>query len=181
MAHKHLTLEQRMKIKELLDSGFKKTEIAKILNIHKATIYREIERGSKNGMYNPDYSEERYRKQLSKRGSQPLLSLNLDLAEYIARLILEEKLSPAQVICKLQERDDLEAVPKSRNTIYSAIDNGLIPGVTRENLNSDITTVFNDGKIHISKWVRVLMDIKDGDELHFEVIGDKLIFSKNIE
>lgn len=179
--YKHLTPEQRLKIKELLDAGCKKTEIARALNVHNATIYREIERGNENGIYNPNYSEERYRQQLFRKGAQPLLSINPELAEYIAKLILEEKLSPAQIICKLSEKKGFDVVPKSRNTIYSAIDAGLIPGVTRENLNTDVTTVFNDGTIHISKWVRSLMDINDGDELHFEVIGDKLIFSKNIE
>lgn len=57
-------------------------------------------------------------------------------------------------------------------------DNGLIPGVTRENLNSDITTVFNDEQIHIAKWVRNALKIKDGDKLSFEVVNNKIIFSK---
>lgn len=149
--YNHLTTEQRMKIKELLDNGFKKAEIARALNVHNATVYREIERGSENGVYNPDYSEERYRQQLFRKGTQPLLSMNPDLAEYIAKLVLADKLSPAQIIYKLNKKKEFGTIPKSRNTIYSAIDNGLIPGVTRENLNSDITTVFNNGTIHISK------------------------------
>ena len=39
-------------------------------------------------------------------------------------------------------------------------------------------TVFSDGQICIPKWGRNLLDIADGDKLHFEVIENKLIFSK---
>ena len=92
-------------------------------------------------------------------------------------LILEEKLSPAKIIDRLQE-EKWSTAPKARATIYSAIDGGLIPGVTRESLNSYVTTMFNDGQIHIAKWVRNALDLNDGDELLFEVVDNKIIFTK---
>lgn len=174
----HLTLKQRMQIKEMLDAGYRKTDIAKALGIHNATIYREIERGSINGKYNPNFSEETYRRQLLGKGSKPILSLDPELAEYIAQLILIEKLSPAQIVDVLRSSKRFEKYPKSRNTIYNAIDDGLIPGVTRNDLHSDTTTVFGGGNIHVAKWVRDILDIKDGDELNFEIIDGKLVFSK---
>ena len=94
----------------------------------------------------------------------------------IAKELLYKKY--AKIINMLQENPKYAVVPKSSATIYNAIDNGLIPGVTRENLNSDITTVFNDGQIHIAKWVRNALKIKDGDKLSFEVVNNKIIFSK---
>ena len=51
-------------------------------------------------------------------------------------------------------------------------------GVTRESLNSYVTTMFNDGQIHIAKWVRNALDLNDGDELLFEVVDNKIIFTK---
>jgi len=54
----------------------------------------------------------------------------------------------------------------------------LIPGVTRESLNSYVTTMFSDGQIHIAKWVRNALDLNDGDELLFEVVDNKIIFTK---
>lgn len=72
----------------------------------------------------------------------------------------------------------MEHCPKARATIYSAIDDGLIPGVTRESLNSYVTTMFSDGQIHIAKWVRNALDLNDGDELLFEVVDNKIIFTK---
>ena len=46
--YNHLSYEQRLRIKELLDKGTKKVDIARALGIHNATIYREIDRGSIN-------------------------------------------------------------------------------------------------------------------------------------
>ena len=134
----HLKFTQRKKIKERLDIGIKKTEIAHSLGVHTATIYREIERGSVDGRYDPDYAENIYKRQLSEKGMQPLCIISPELAEYIAKLILDEGRSPAKIINMLQENPKYAVVPKSSATIYNAIDNGLIPGVTRENLNSDI-------------------------------------------
>lgn len=54
----------------------------------------------------------------------------------------------------------------------------MIPGVTRESLNSYVTTMFSDGQIHIAKWVRNALDLNDGDELLFEVVDNKIIFTK---
>ena len=44
--------------------------------------------------------------------------------------------------------------------------------------NSYVTTMFNDGQIHIAKWVRNALDLNDGDELLFEVVDNKIIFTK---
>ena len=38
--------------------------------------------------------------------------------------------------------------------------------------------MFNDGQIHIAKWVRNALDLNDGDELLFEVVDNKIIFTK---
>lgn len=176
---RHLTLKQRMQIKEMLDDGYRKADIAKALGIHNTTIYREIERGSINGEYNPNFSEESYKRQLLGKGAKPILSLDPELAEYIAQLILIEKLSPARIVDVLQSSKKFERYPKSRITIYNAIDNGLIPGVTRNDLHSDTTTVFGDGNIHVAKWVRDILDIKDGDELNFKIVDGTLVFRKS--
>lgn len=76
------------------------------------------------------------------------------------------------------QEEKWSTAPKAQATIYSAIDGGLIPGVTRESLNSYVTTMFNDGQIHIAKWVRNALDLNDGDELLFEVVDNKIIFTK---
>ena len=35
--------------------------------------------------------------------------------------------------------------------------------------------MFNDGQIHIAKWVRNALDLNDGDELLFEVVVISLV------
>ena len=66
--YNHLSYEQRLRIKELLDKGTKKVDIARALSIHNATIYREIDRDSINGIYDPDHAEKQYRGHLSEKG-----------------------------------------------------------------------------------------------------------------
>lgn len=178
---KHLTYEQRVKIKELLDGGYAKTEIARVLGIHNATIYREIERGSVNGQYDPDYSENLYKQQLPKKGPKPILAADSELSKYIAKLILEDNLSLVQIVDLMQKETRFESFPKSRTTIYHAIDKGLIPGVTRDCLKPDTTTVFSGGQIHIAKWVQDSLNIRDGDKLCFNVVDGKLIFEIDSE
>lgn len=52
---KHLTLEQRYALKAYLECDKTKSEAAKLLGIHKSTVYREVKRNSsKRGNYNPD-------------------------------------------------------------------------------------------------------------------------------
>ena len=175
---KHLTRAQRIELKKMLDSGDKKAAIASALGVCRGTVYNEIKRGTINGRYEPDYSEKRYRQFLSEKGRDPILSLNSELADYIATLILKEHKSPEQIMNQLQSDDKFKSIFSSVNTLYNAIDRGLIPEVTRESLNPKTTTVFSDGTLHIAKWIKDSLDIKDGDVLHIEVKNNKLIFTK---
>lgn len=174
----HLTKAQRIQLKEMLDAGVKKPEIALALGVCRSTIYNEIKRGTQNGRYEPEYSEERYRKILSEKGREPIFSLNPELADYISKLILKDHKSPEQIMRQLRNNEKFKSVFTSVNTIYNAIDRGLVPEVSRESLKSNTTTVFNDGQIHIAKWAKELLGIKDGDVLHIEVENNKLIFKK---
>lgn len=38
--------------------------------------------------------------------------------------------------------------------------------------------MFSDGQIHVAKWVRNALDLNDRDELLFEVVDNKIIFTK---
>ena len=53
MSHKYFTINERNKLEVLLKENYKISEIAKILNRHRATIYREIKR------INGEYSSEK--------------------------------------------------------------------------------------------------------------------------
>ena len=82
---------------------------------------------------------------------------------------------------RLKEDGYTEVLTKT--TIYSAIDRGLIPNVTREILYTRNATVFSDGMIHLPKWVREKLSINDGDNLSiresfeiYNLISPLLIF-----
>lgn len=176
--YKHMTYEQRKELKRLLDTGCSKSAIAENLGVHLATVYREIRRGEVDGVYDPEYSENTYQEMLNERGSNSVIDWSNELRLFISTLILDEKLSLAEVVERLRECNNFKSYPTSRNTLYTAIDNGMIPGVTRENLRSDTTVVFSNGLIHIAKWIKEELDIQDGDELRVEVQADKIIYSK---
>ena len=52
MSHKYFTINERNKLEVLLKENYKISKIAKILNRHRTTIYREIKR------INGEYSSE---------------------------------------------------------------------------------------------------------------------------
>lgn len=174
----HINYEQRLRIQKLWNEGHSKTEISQLLGFNYSSIDRELKRGSVNGKYNADYSQNLYRQNLSIKGPAAIISSAPELGEYIAKLILEERLSLSQIVERLDYEGSFKDYPKSRSTLYSAIDNGLIPGVNRDSLKSDETTVFNNGTIHLAKWVRQELLIEDGDILRFEVVDGKIVFTK---
>lgn len=59
--YRHLTVEDRIRLYELLMKGTPLIEIAKELGFHKATTYRELERNSGPDGYRPDWASQSYR------------------------------------------------------------------------------------------------------------------------
>lgn len=175
----HLTYEQRLKIKQLLNLDSSKQAIADCMGVHISTIYREIARGNCNGQYDPDYAEKQYQANLKEKGHLPLLDENPELAEYIADMILLKKLSPEKIVEILKQENKFTKIPCSKETIYKNIDEGKIPGVTRDSLRKKDSRIFSNGQIIIPKWVLEKLDLKDGDELHLEVSDEgKIIYQK---
>lgn len=177
--YKHLDLQQRIQIKEMLGERCSIAKIAKTLGYHQATIYRELERNTTNGIYNPYQAQSLYDKKLKEKGPAEKLS-NPELAKYISDLILVKHLSLEKIVFLLAEDNHgFSDVPQSTTTIYSAIDKGMIPGVTRETLQTKYSTVFSNGQICIPKWVLDRLDIKDGDVLLLEITKkNEIIFKK---
>jgi len=173
-----LTYEQRLQIKKSLDADISKRVIADEIGVHHSTIYREIERGSVNGIYDPDFAEQQYQEKMAEKGPTAILTANPELASYIATLILNERLSPDKIIKTLKNDKKYKNISLSRETIYHSIDAGLIPNVTKESLRSTSSTVFNGGYIAIPKWVLEQLNIKDGDILHLEITDNNEIIYK---
>ena len=166
--YSQLSYYQKLHLKEMLENGVPKVKMAEKLHVGRTTIFNEIKRGTINGVYDPEYSEE---KRYSTVKVKPMVSSDERLAEYIAKLILEKHMSPEAIVKHLKEEThEFEKYPSSPVTIYSAIDDGLIPNVTREDLNSnknpDVMTVYSDG-IHFPAKVKTKLGIKNGDRYRF--------------
>lgn len=170
---KHLSIEKRILLKQYLEQGFSKVYIAKLLGVHHSTIYRELKRGFLNGEYSPIFAANDYEKQSINKSKNALLIKDKDLAVKIADLILNEKLSPSLVIKRLKELGYNK--PSSPQTIYSAIDKGLIPNVTRNDLKVEYTKLFSKGLIQIPKWIRNELNLKDGDTVHIKIENNKIL------
>ena len=99
----HLTYDQRLAIKQMLERGNSKKEIAESIGVHTSTIYREIDRGTVNGHYDPTAAEEAYQEKLAEKGPTAVLEENPELANYIAKLILNQKLSPEKIVNVVKE------------------------------------------------------------------------------
>ena len=170
--YSQMSYYQRLRLKEMLDKNYSKVRMAEQLGVHRSTIFNELKRGSINGVYDPDYAEERAINKSMNGGEKSILERDKRLAAYISRLILDDHLSPEAVTEYLKEADhEFTEYPSSPVTIYTAIDRGLIPDVSRDNLNvhidMDIVAVAAGG-IRLPKWLREKMKIKNGDRIKFE-------------
>lgn len=94
---KHLTVKQRYALKAYLKCNKSKSEIAKLLNVDRSTIYRELRRNSrKRGSYDPDFAEE----QAKERKDRLCTYRKFDVAmqKRIDHWIKEEQWSPEQIV-----------------------------------------------------------------------------------
>jgi len=177
---KQLTYEKRLEIKRLLDSDTKMSAraISDVIGVHHSTVSREIQKGMVDGAYNPEYAEQQAQLTRAEKGRVPILEAEPELAAHIANMILTDHLSPEKIVNIIREDSKYENV--SINTIYNAIDNRLLPGVTRESLRSYSSTIFSGGQIVIPKWVMEQLNLKDGDILQFEISdNNEIIYKKS--
>jgi len=172
---KHLSHDQRVEIKSMLDRGLSTIEIAKYLCVNRGTIYREIQRGDNGDGYDPDYAESRYQANLREKGPERIVLEHPALAQYISDCILIEKLSPERIEERIKADKRFQNSTISKFSIYNAIYDGLIPGVTKETLRSDTAKMFSGGNLIIPTWMREEYGFKDGDIFHIEVTSDKRI------
>lgn len=114
---KHLTLCQRYKIEALLALNFNKSQIADQVNVHRATIGRELNRNSLNKkFYDADLAHKLYIASKQQAGSRPKKPV-IEIHQQIKKR-LELQFSPEQICGQL----DLEQKPRhSHTSIYKLI------------------------------------------------------------
>ena len=180
---KRISFSERKDIEKLLKDGWRVVDIAKKMNRSHQSIYREIKRGGSCSAYNAEYAQQNYAKRNAGNGRKPLLEIDKELAQYISKLILEDSLSPVEILKRLRA-ENYPDVPLSRNTIYYAIYNGLIPSVSRDTLlqkhKTKKTHMFSNGLIKIPKWICKELNLQDNEDLDIDVIDGTVVIKKSI-
>lgn len=157
---KHFTKKERLQLKHLLDQGTTVSNIALQMEKGERTIYYEIRKGKdENGIYDPQRAQDIAEK-TAQKGNAGKLEINKALAEKISHMILDEHMSPKEIVMQLENMGEHLVI----GTIYSSIDTGLIPGVSWDSYyRSRIIRVFK-GAVTIPQYIRQKCRIKDGDE-----------------
>ena len=105
---KHLTLNDRFMLKRLLDKGYKKKQIADILNCHINTITNELKRICKNTRnykeYNPGLADEAYRNKLKEKGKEYKVLQDENLLNFLTQKISVENILQKLAYSKLREK-----------------------------------------------------------------------------
>ena len=173
---KNITADQKRQIQCLLEAGYEKKIVAKMLEINCSSIYKELQRGLLNGKYNAEYSIGKSLKARKNKGKKPKFVIDKNLANLISDLILREHLS----IIQIREKCKKEGIEcPSRTALYRSIDDGLIPNVTRKSLRPKTTTMFSNGLIQIPRYIREELKLNDKDEFIIEIHNNQILITKD--
>ena len=138
---KHLTREERIVIERMSRGGRPPRDIAGVLGRHQRTIERELMRGRvrhldyelrEKYVYSSDRAQDLYDLNASAKGPGLKLGSNYELAEFVRCRIVEHKEAP-DVVSHRMRQAGMEGFVCTK-TLYSYIDQGVIPGVSNESL-----------------------------------------------
>ena len=138
---KHLTWNDRLTIERMLLDGSSKQAIANAVGCCVRTIYYEVKRARythlnhrtwiQEDRYNPDGAQKKYDAMLATKGATAKVLLDDEYRKAIADLILNKDYSPQAAMFKVNKDGCKYKVRvTSANTIYRAIRQGYIEGVT---------------------------------------------------
>ena len=139
----HLKESERYKIEVLLADRKKVVEIAKLLRRNKATIYREIKRGSvarlqydltEKTTYRAHVGQAEY-ELLGRNKERPLkIGRDKDLEAYIRVKLVEERFSPDAIIGEIKVSGRKFTGMICTKTLYNYIDKGIFSGISNGDL-----------------------------------------------
>ena len=141
--YKHFTERERYKLEGYLEAELTANEIAKRLNKHKATIYREIKRGqvvrlsselAEYSTYRANTAQRDYESNVSNRERSLKIGKDKKLEEYIRKRILKDKRSPDAVIGEIKQKGLRFKGMICTKTLYNYVDRGIFSGISNANL-----------------------------------------------
>lgn len=175
-----LSAKSRIDISEVLQ---KELEAAKTY-LGRGTVFNELKRGSVDGIYDPEYADEKAWEKRMEGGNKTILEKDQCLARYISYLIKRKNLSPEQVVEHLKTGDhDYVKYPKTAKTIYTAIDKGLIPNVTRQDMKTVVATgivTMKENSISLPECIRRCAGLRNGNSFKIQCKKNgEIILKKN--
>lgn len=141
--YKHLNEADRCKIEVLLKDKKKVSEIATLLNRDRATIYREIKRGTVRQLdgelrqryeYRADVAQRDYEEQGRNKERSLKIGSDKGLEEYIRKKLLKDKYSPDAIIGEIKAKGLEFTGMICAKTLYNYIDAGIFSGISNETL-----------------------------------------------
>lgn len=138
---KHLTLVERAKIEVYLKEKKTKAYIAEKIGVSERTIYREIKRGTiilKNSdlsdrkEYCYDVGQRKYEEKQHNKIGYLKIGKNYELAEFIEKKIVEERMSPYAALENAKEV--VKEVNISLRTLYNYINGNIFLKLKRSTL-----------------------------------------------
>ena len=128
-------------------TGFPKitsrTELAKIFNCDRKTIYNEIMRGTVEHIrsdlsrvyeYNAEYAQNIADERNANRGCTPRIMIDSALSRELKRYIVDKKYSPYAAVAELNKNGWPSKTRASEKTVYNWVNGGLIYGISRTDL-----------------------------------------------
>ena len=112
----HINLEERIKIKALHDQGHNAPAIAKYLNRHKTSIYRELSKLNDSGIYDHAYAQQLSRSNMARHRHQGPDEKTISIIE---AKIMNEQWSPEQISGWLKVNHDIHI---SHTWIYKYVE-----------------------------------------------------------
>ena len=143
LKYKHLTERDRYRLEGCLETKLSITEIAIKLNIHKATIYREIKRGSivrltseltEYTAYRANAAQRDYESKVTNRKRSLKIEKDKALEEYIRKKLLSSRCSPDVVIGRIKQKGLKFKTTICTKTLYNYIDRGVLSGISNASL-----------------------------------------------
>lgn len=170
--YKRFTRSDRCKLEGFLQAGISKKEIAKLLNKHISSIYREIKRGEYQRLdgatwleetsYSSDIAQDKWEENLHAKGADLKIGNNIELANFLECIIMEEKYSPAAALAAA-EKQGLQ-VTICVKTFYNYIDKGIFLHLTNKDLPVKGTQTRKNKKVRVQKRANAGTSIEQRDE-----------------
>lgn len=141
--YRRLTYTDRLKIEAWYRAGVPVRQIAKNLDKHISSIYRELKAGfyqhtltdlTEERRYSADRGDLAMRFKCSGKGRPLKLGNDYEFVAFVERMILQEHCSPAVILSEIRRQNLHFRTEITLRTLYSYIDKGLFLHVSNKDL-----------------------------------------------